>query len=429
MTSAREQAWAEVVRHVDEDHVVETARAALRIPSLSGQEGEVARFFADRMRDAGLESELQPVPATRLMGASHNALGRMKGRGGGPTVLFNGHIDHNPVCDGWTKDPFGGVVKNGWLYGFVHMKSANAAYVAAARAVLRSGIELKGDVVLAHVCGELRGGAGTQHALRSGLAADYFVLGEPTELEIAMSHTASIVVFLRVLGRMKHFATVEAEGVRGVNAVEKMAKVIAALGTSHRLLPPRGQGGWLTYAPAAGFEGLPQLNIGPLHGGIGRAHDDTRPALFPDCCTLTVDFRIVPGMSKETIRADLARLLDGLANDDPDLRYEIDFKQDTFPLPFSAPRDSAVVESVVAAHRHVNGREPGESKILKFAASDASWMSAAGITGIIYGPSGRYLSRPDERCETADLVRVAKAYACVMVDLANRDQPSQGVPA
>lgn len=423
MNAGREKLWSEVVRHVDQDSVIETARQALRIRSLSGEEENVARFFAERMKGAGLEAELQPVPASPLMGASYNALGRLKGTGGGPSVMFNGHIDHNPVCDGWTKDPFGGVVENGWLYGFVHMKSANAAYVAAAEAVRKSGIPIKGDIVLAHVCGELRGGAGTQHALRSGLKADYFVLGEPTELEIAMSHTASIVVFLRVLGRMKHFATVETAEARGINAVEKMARVIAALGTSHRLLPSRDEGGWLSYKPAAGFEGLPQLNIGPIRGGIGREHNDTRPALFPDCCTLTVDFRIVPGMSKETIEADLRRLLDGF--NDPDFRYEIEFKQDTFPLPFNAPRQSPVVDSVIEAHRHVNGATPTESKILKFAASDASWMSAAGITGIIYGPSGRYLSRPDERCETADLVRVAKAYACVMVDLANQDKPGR----
>ncbi len=76
---------------------------------------------------------------------------------------------------------------------------------------------------------------------------------------------------------------------------------------------------------------------------------------------------------------------------------------------------------MVSAHTRVHGAAPTESKVLKFAASDASWMSAAGITGIIYGPTGRYLSRPDERCETRDLVRAAQVYACVIGELCARD--------
>jgi len=414
--------WDAVTAKVDEKGVVDLAREALRIQSLSGEEEKVARFFVDSMRNVGIEAELQPVPESPLMGASFNAVGRVKGSGGGNSVMFNGHIDHNPVCDGWTKDPYSGVIENGWLYGFVHMKAANAAYVMAVDAVKRAGIELKGDVVLTHVCGELRGGQGTQHALRSGIKTDYFVLGEPTELEIAMCHTASIVLKVHVLGRMKHFATVDAPGMHGVNAVEKMAKVIAALGHSHQFIPARDAGGWLTYKPVEGFEGLPQINIGPIRGGIGRDHNETRPALFPDNCALTLDFRIVPGMTKDSIRADLTDLLDRIGRDDPDFRYEIEFMRDTFPIPFSAPRKSPVVDSVVAAHQYVNKEAATESRVLKFAASDAAWMAQAGITGIIYGPTGKYLSRPDERCETNDLVRAAKAYACVIADLCTRDK-------
>jgi acetylornithine deacetylase len=409
-----------VMKCVDAAKVVDLSREALRIRSLSGEEGEVARFFVDAMHKAGLEAELQPVPASANMGPSFNAIGRLRGSGGGRSLMLNGHIDHNPVCDGWTKDPYGGVVERGWLYGFVHMKAADATYIAAAEAVRRAGVALKGDLVIALVCGELRGGAGTQHALRQGIKTDYFVLGEPTELDLALNHTASIVLRIHVLGRMKHFATLDAPGAKGVNAVEKMAKVIAALGPSHTHLPARGEGGWLTYQPTAGFEGLPQLNVGPIRGGIGAAHDDTRPALLPDRCTLIVDVRIVPGMSKETIRADLDRLLQGIAADDPDFRYEIEFSRDTFPLPFDAPRDSPIVASVAAAHRAVHGEEPKPATVLKFAASDASWLSAAGIQGVIYGPTGRYLSRPDERCETAQLVRAAQAYACIIADVCGR---------
>ncbi len=134
------EAWDAVIAKVDAEEVIEMSRQALRIRSPSGEEAEVARYFVDRMRGAGLEAELQPVPASANMGPSFNAIGRLKGKCRGNSLMLNGHIDHNPVSDGWTKDPFGGVVEDGWLYGFVHMKAADAAYIAAARAVREAGI-------------------------------------------------------------------------------------------------------------------------------------------------------------------------------------------------------------------------------------------------------------------------------------------------
>lgn len=400
---------------VDEDLVVELSRQALQIPSLSGEESDVARFFAKSMQDVGIDADTQEVPASDMMGPSLNAIGHYRGTGGGPTLLFNGHIDHNPVCDGWTKDPYGGVIEDGWLYGFVHMKAADATYVAAVDAVRKAGVDLRGSVAIAHVCGELRGGAGTKHALASGLDADYFVLGEPTEMTFGFNHAASIVVRLHVRGKMKHFATVEVDGQRGVNAVEVMADIVRGLGPSHTPHAGADAGGWLSFEPRDGFDGLPQINIGPVRGGISSSYDETRPALFPDLCTLTIDFRIIPGMSKETVERDLARKVRSIVGDDID--FEIEFAADTFPIPFDGDRRSPVVDAIGAAHRQVRGAEPVESEVLKFAASDAAWMSAAGIPGIIYGPTGKYLSRPDERCEVSDLVDSAKIYAATIVEL------------
>lgn len=410
-----------VVQHLDEEFLFSSVQGALRIPSTSGEEEEVARYFLGLMQDRGIPADLQPVPASPMMGPSFNTIGRVSGTGGKPSLLFNGHMDHNPVSDGWSKDPFGGIIEDGWIYGFVHMKAADACYIAALDAVRKAGVQLAGDVSIALVCGELRGGAGTRHAMREGLTADYFILGEPTELQLATCHSASRVVKIHVLGRSKHFATEDAPGMRGVNAVEVASQVIQALGRSHTPMAPRDEGGYLTFEPKPGFEGLPQMNIGPIEGGISRSYIKTRPALFPDVCTLTVDFRIIPGMTRETLHEDLVRFLDGLKTDLPDLKYEIEFTEDTFPVPFDAPADSPLVGTIAQAHELVHGRPPEWSKILRFAASDASVMQEGGITGLIYGPTGKYLSRPDERCEVADLVAATRAYAFAIASICGAD--------
>ena len=412
------ETWNAVLAHLDEDGLVDMAREALRIPSPPGEERAVAEFFVSRMHEQGIEAEIQQVPPDEnMLVPSVNGVGKLAGTGDGPSLLFNGHMDHNPVCDGWTKDPFGGIIEDGWLYGFVHMKAADAAYIAALGAVRNAGISLKGDVLLTLVCGELRGGCGTKQSLSEGWTADYFILGEPTELETAVCHTASIVFDIHVLGAMKHFATVDVPGKKGINAVEYAAKVIAALGPSHAPLASIDQKGWLTFEPRSRFEDLPQLNIGSIRGGISRDHDRSRPALMPDVCTLTVDLRIVPGMDRHGIEADLVRLLRSIQAENPDFRFEIDFAAETFPHPFDSPPDSVVALALSTAHTRVTGTPPRESRVLKFAASDASWLGLAGIPGIIYGPTGKYLSRPDERGSIADIVTAARVYACVIADI------------
>jgi acetylornithine deacetylase/succinyl-diaminopimelate desuccinylase-like protein len=80
---------AEILRHLDPAATIELARAALRIPSLSGDEKAAAEFFASRMRVVGLQVELQAVPREGQMpGPSYNAVGRLPGSGGGVTLLF-----------------------------------------------------------------------------------------------------------------------------------------------------------------------------------------------------------------------------------------------------------------------------------------------------------------------------------------------------
>ena len=75
--------------------------------SYSQTDGErvLVEFMGDQLRALGLETELTPVPGGRI-----NAVGRWRGTGGGKSLLFNGHLDTNPVTEGWTVDPWEGKV-------------------------------------------------------------------------------------------------------------------------------------------------------------------------------------------------------------------------------------------------------------------------------------------------------------------------------
>ena len=401
-----------VLGHLNQDRVIELTRDILRIPSFSGQEKDVAEHLAARMDDLGMEVTLQEVQDGRP-----NVIGVLRGSGGGQSILFNGHMDHNMVCEGWTKDPFGAVIEDGWLYGIgvANMKAGDAACLAAVEAIKRSGIRRRGDVTLEFVVGELQGGIGTLRAIEAGVRADMFIDAEPTELGILTMHAGVVQARIHVLGEMRHFTTLSG---RVVHAIEKMVAVMNALGRSYTPIP---HGGWLTFDPKPEYEGLPQLNIGVIRGGITKDYLAWRPSLVPDRCSITVDIRIVPGQSPESVRRDLSRLLSRLRENDPDLNVELEMlspEEHAYMPPFEVSRNSYIVQSARRAHLEVFGEEPqvGGLSPQKYCGSDAAHLAAAGIPGILYGPGGKYLSRPDERVELAAIYSAARVYALVAAE-------------
>ncbi len=403
----------EVLKHLDPNKTVEYVRSLLKIPSFSRKEKEKAEYLVSVMKGLGLQSFLQEVEPGRT-----NAIGKLSGGVGGYTLLLNGHIDHNMLVEGWTKNPFDAVVQDGWLYGFVHMQSADGAYLAALEAVANSGLELKGNVMLQFVVGELQGGLGTKHALKQGLLGDFYIVGEPTNLSIITQHSGHVVIRVNTIGRSKHFTARLPPGQKGVSSVEQMVRVIQALGRSHAQINP---GGWLSFKPRDDWLGWPQINVGVIKGGIGRDCQDWRPALLPDFCTILVDFRTLPGQNTQTVKRDLISLLENLKRSDPDLNYEVEqLPWEGFPDEgFEEPKDTLVFRAVHEGHKAATGRPPqvdGEYPKV----TDAAHLSKAGIRGVIYGPSGKFTSRPDERVEVNEIVDAAKAYTLAIAEIATQ---------
>ena len=170
-----------------------------------------------------------------------NVLGTLAGAGGGPSLMFNGHLDtsysgrepwlrHVP---GFQPEPF---VRDGRLYGLgiSNMKGALACYVEAVRALQDAGVRLRGDVLVAAVCGEIektqygdaqgaeyRGyAAGTRYLVSHGGVADMCLLGEPTEGKVVLGHFGALWLRIRVHGDFIH--TAFSEGRRDQNSILRM---------------------------------------------------------------------------------------------------------------------------------------------------------------------------------------------------------------
>jgi acetylornithine deacetylase len=399
---------------IDAESTLPILQGCLRIPSFTGKERALAEFFGERMADLGMEVSLPEVEPGRP-----NAIGVLRGRGGGQSLLFNGHLDHNMVCEGWTRDPFAAEVEDGWVYalGVANMKAGDAAYLAALQGLRRAGVTLAGDVVVEYVVGELEGGKGTRHAIDMGVRADHFVDGEPTELAIVNMHAGVVLLRLEVSGEMRHYTT--RTGVVH-HAIEDMMAILAELGPSYT---PHRPDSWLSFEPHPEFDGLPQHNVGVVRGGMTRECLEWRVALVPDYCYALLDVRIVPGQTPGTVKADLERVIARVRRTRPRLQAEVGLMDRTrhlFMPPFHVPQKAEVVQATAAAHRAVIGSEPEWGGVTKLAGSDAAHLWAAGIPGLLYGPGGRFLSRPDEKVEVRDIVAAARVYALVAADLCSR---------
>jgi acetylornithine deacetylase len=404
--TARGVAHNPILASLNPDRVIALTQQMVRVPSFCKEEKHVADWVANAMRGMGFdevwEHEVSP--------GRPNVIARLQGSGEAPSILFNGHMDHNMVCEGWTRDPFCGDVEGGWVYGLgtANMKAGDMAMLAAVEAVKKSGVRPRGDVTIALVVGELEGGLGTRAALADGLRADMFILAEPTELGVVTMHAGVVQVRIIVHGQMRHYTT---RSGRKVHAIEKAIRIAQALGPSYETIPP---GGWMTFTPKPAYEGLPRLNLGVIRGGMTPQILTWRSSLVPDYCEMIVDLRIVPGQSPETVVADLRRLLDRLRAEDPDLRVDVELVREHiyFP-PFEVPLDSPVVTTMAAAHREVFGEPPqvGALAPTKYAGADSAHMHAAGIPGVMYGPGGKFLSVPDERVEVDNIVKASQVYA------------------
>ena len=118
---------------------------------------------------------------------------RIQGSEPGPHLIFDGHLDVVPAGDGWTTDPYTPLIRDGRLIGrgAADMKGGVAAMIAAAEAVQRAELPLRGTLTLAIVADEEEGGGGTRHLVDSGLRGTWAIVPEPTELYPVVAHKGS----------------------------------------------------------------------------------------------------------------------------------------------------------------------------------------------------------------------------------------------
>jgi len=399
-------AASRVLSAVDDAADVRLLQQMVRMRSYSagGEESALARKMVADMQQIGLEARLQEVEPGRF-----NAIGVLKGTGGGRSLMLNGHIDTNPVGVGWTVDPFEGLVRDGFVHGIgvSNMKASCAAFFGAARALVRSGVRLKGDLLLTFVVGELQGGVGTKALVAEGVRSDYFVVGEPTDLALMTLHAANVEFAVNTIGVTRHMSKAD----EAVSAIDTMYAVI------QRLQQMRFSG-----PDNAEHASVRRLNIGSMRAGLGREYHDWRTPQVPDFATVKVAVRYGPGQSADTVLQDVQRELDALAKADPRVVAEIAppaASNTNRTDPFEIDKGARIVGVMREAHRRVLGRAPqvGAVAPYRYYGTDAPFLAAAGAEGVVCGVGGKYNAMPDEKVELTDFHGGTRLYVLTAVAL------------
>ena len=374
-----------VLAQVDRAAMLDLAKQLISIPSFKPNETPVAHFLDGYFRERRYEVELQEVEPGRLQ-----AIATLRG-GGGKSLMLNGHTDINSLRHGAKRDPTVPTVEGDRLYGqgVENMKGGVASMIAAAEAIRLSGVELKGDLVLACVVGETQGGEGTKFLTDSGLRTDFAVSPEPTGVgNIATVHAGIAHLAIHTYGVTGHISVQE----HTINAVSKMTKVINALENMK-----------LTHTPSPKLPAMPRVNVGSIIGGRGESYVLIEPPYVPDLCTILIDVHFVPGQNLDTIIADIRNALDPLTAGDSELKYEIEVpppasfegRRRLIMEPFDLPEREEIVDIVTRSHETVTGTPPkatGAIYPFSYSAGDVTWLWKAGIPCLEYGPAGGFNS-------------------------------------
>jgi acetylornithine deacetylase len=407
---------------IDEGRLVSDLLDLLAIPSVSGSdaEPEAQDWLAARWRDEGLDVDRWDIDLSAITADPQfpgmevdrrHAVGvtaTLRGDGSGPTLLLNGHTDVVPPgdLDAWDADPF--VPRTATVDGRTRviargacdMKAGVAAMWSAVRAVQRSGVPLRGDVVLAPVSGEEDGGLGTFALLRRGVTADMCVVPEPTSLNVMSANGGALTFRLTVRG----LATHAARRTEGVSAIEKFYPVLQAL----QELEARRNAEvdvvmqrWPLAYP---------LSIGTIQAGDWAS-------TVPDLLTAEGRLGVALGETMEQARAELEATVAAASAADPWLRdhpVEVTWWGGQFASG-RTPMDAPVVGLVAGLQRDLGGTDP-EVYGGPYGSDLRLLTGIGGIPTVQYGPGDANAAHaPNEWVPLDEVLTTARVLAALIL--------------
>jgi acetylornithine deacetylase len=344
------------------------------VPGGAG-EGEIAQAVAAEMRAIGLD-----VDVTEVVPGRPNVVGVLEGRTPGRSLMLCGHLDTVGVAG--MQNPFDPVERDGCIYGrgAQDMKGGLAAMIGAARTLADSGGLASGRLILAAVIDEEYASLGAE-ALVNRWQADAAVVGEPTDLIVAVGHKGFSWVEVTTEGVAAHGSRAR----DGRDAILRMGRVLSRLESLDRELQSR---------PPHPVLGTASLHASLISGG-------RELSTYPDRCVLQMERRTISGEPMDIALSDIEEILASLKHEDPEFQAHAKFMFGRPPYEIPAEHELPhLLEEAV----HRGGRTTHRAGMTFW--TDAAILGQAGIPSVVFGPGGAGLHGLEE------FVRVDEVLAC-----------------
>jgi len=415
----------DVLRAVEDrrDDLAALTADLVRIPTVNppGENyRDCAEFLGNRLRRRGFDvvyvrAEGSPGDSDRY--PRWNVVARKEGSRPGPCVHFNSHIDVVEPGAGWTRNPFGGEMEDGRVYGrgACDMKGGLAASVVAVEAFIDLMPDFPGAIEISGTADEESGGyGGVAYLAGKGFFSkprvDHVIIPEPLNKDcICLGHRGVWWAKIETKGRIAHGSMpfLGDCAVRHMGALLhafecELIPVLAARRTEMPVIPPGARSS--------------TLNINSIHGGQREDYEGLPSPCVPDSARVVIDRRFLMEERIEDVKAEVIGILDRLAEERTDFSYAI---EDLFEvLPTMTDRDAPVVRAVATGIREVMGREP--NYVVSPGTYDQKHVDRIGRLKdcIAYGPGILDLAhQPDEYVGVDDMVDSAKVMARALHEL------------
>lgn len=386
----------QVLQEIHRAETVALLQALIREPSVNppGDVRGAVAICADKLNGVGFScqtlqsDELAPNLVARFHSDS------------GPVLMLNAHLDVVPAGDpvAWTHEPFSAAITNNRVYGrgALDDKASVAAQIMAGVALARSGVPVRGSLVIVEVADEEIGGEkGSKLVLtESGIEPDFVIVGEPTNNTICIGERGGGLILIETIGKMAHGALPW----EGANAIEAMAEIIASL---RRELWPRLATRTHPYFASS------SASINRIFGGL-------QDNVVPDRCVVSIDRRFVPGEDPEASLAEIQEIANAGASAVPGSRVEVTFGSEASRSSIIPP-DSPLVQAMLASCRYLGLAEHLDGFDM---ATDGRFFAGAGYPTIIFGPGDpNFAHVPDESIGIDELMEATQAYALAALAL------------
>jgi succinyl-diaminopimelate desuccinylase len=408
-----EQLDAWIDAHFDEQ--VQFLQALIQVPTDTppGNNTPHALRTAQLLQAMGMEVEQHAVPQAEVRAAGLETITNLVARrtygAGGKTIALNAHGDVVPPGEGWTKNPYGGEIENGRIYGRAAAvsKCDFSTFTFATRALEAVARPARGGIELVFTYDEEFGGeVGPGWLLQHHIIKPDLLIAAGFSYQVVTAHNGCLQMEVTVHGKMAH-AAIPDSGIDALQGANAILTALYAQNALYKQITSKVQG--ITH---------PYLNIGMIQGG-------TNTNVVPGTVVFKLDRRMIPEENpievEATIRQVMADAAAAFNQGRQDAGIEIGIKRMLLaraltPLPGNQP----LVESLTRNASAVFGQPIVACGTPLY--TDVRLFGEAGIPGVVYGAGPRtvlesHAKRADERLELEDLRRATKVVARALADL------------